>query len=550
MSFLRALYELPHKVRNFLSPNNKKRRREEATENIEVESLPYSKRHATTRFVVEEPPKQGLSTLQSHALQDTNVNHITASVTPVAIPKTSFTWGQFAPHSTRRHNKNNTHSGAMQKKSLLAHIQVGEDAKGLEIYKAGVEAHQILEAQRYHASELPPRAFPKAQNGPAAACAGAVNDGFKSQEATAAKKTQQVDKFQEILSQYTSEFRSTFNARGVPSSLESLHHWVGDGETGGAREAKLASEKYSQRLEALKSRMELAKKAAEESKISLQREKKTELELKELEDNMSRMKALRLGKPEQEEVRVALPVLTEEDYQEYQRLTKQPERTILADHTLSNIEIKGHDMATLGPSTWLNDEIINVCMSMLQERDKRHREALKRSPTCHFFNSFFLNKLYKDSGKYNYNDVRRWTLPVRLKNAGQPFTSILDCDRIIIPGNQGNMHWVCAVIDIKNHKFIMYDSLGGNDHACLENLARYLVDEYKNKRQEDREDIMDWPREFPKDIPMQKNCVDCGMFTILFADYASQCAVMDFSQANIQDFRVRTVRDIMRLKMD
>lgn len=117
-------------------------------------------------------------------------------------------------------------------------------------------------------------------------------------------------------------------------------------------------------------------------------------------------------------------------------------------------------MATLGPSTWLNDEIINVCMSMLQERDKRHREALKGSPTCHFFNSFFLNKLYKDSGKYNYNDVRRWTLPVRLKNAGQPFTSILDCDRIIIPGNQGNMHWVCAVIDIKNHKFIMYDSLG------------------------------------------------------------------------------------------
>ncbi len=101
-----------------------------------------------------------------------------------------------------------------------------------------------------------------------------------------------------------------------------------------------------------------------------------------------------------------------------------------------------------------------------------------------------------------------------------------------------------------------------------------------------REDILDWPREFPKNIPMQKNCVDCGMFTILFADYAvrffflrnvfffapaafarfstnlkltilflcyilqSQDAVMDFSQANIQDFRVRTVRDIMRSEMD
>jgi hypothetical protein len=281
MSFLRALYELPHKVRSFLSPNNKKRSREEATENIEVESFPNSKRHATTRFV-EEPPKQGLFTLQSHALLATNVNHNTTSITPVAIPKTSFTWGHFAPHSTYRHNNNNNkRRGAMQKKSLLAPMQVEEDAKGLEIYKAGVEAHRILEAQRHRAFELPPRAFP---NDPAAATAGAINDGFKSQQAAAAKKSQQVDKFQEILSQYTSELRSTFNAKGVPSSLENLQHDFRDADTdgGGVREAKLASEKYSQRLEALKSRMEIAKKAAEESKISLQREKKTELELKEV----------------------------------------------------------------------------------------------------------------------------------------------------------------------------------------------------------------------------------------------------------------------------
>ena len=136
------------------------------------------------------------------------------------------------------------------------------------------------------------------------------------------------------------------------------------------------------------------------------------------------------------------------------------EKLILAEHAGSNIEIKGHDMATLGPSNWLNDEIINVCMGMLQERDRKHREEKKGSPTCHFFNSFFLNKLYKDSGKYNYAEVQRWTRPIRLKNAGQPFASILECDRIIIPANQGNMHWVCAVIDIKNQKFIMYDSLG------------------------------------------------------------------------------------------
>lgn len=117
-------------------------------------------------------------------------------------------------------------------------------------------------------------------------------------------------------------------------------------------------------------------------------------------------------------------------------------------------------MATLAPTTWLNDEVINVCMSMLQERDKRYREEKKGTPTCHFFNSFFLNKLYKDAKTYNYSEVQRWTRPPKLKRAGQPSTSILDCDRIIIPANQGNLHWVCAVIDLKNEKFIMYDSLG------------------------------------------------------------------------------------------
>jgi len=92
--------------------------------------------------------------------------------------------------------------------------------------------------------------------------------------------------------------------------------------------------------------------------------------------------------------------------------------------------------------------------SLLQDGD---------GPRCHFFNSFFLNKLYQDAKVYNYNEVRRWSLPIRLKSAGQLCESILDCDRIIIPMNQGNMHWVCAVIDLQNKKLIYYDSLAVSD---------------------------------------------------------------------------------------
>ena len=106
--------------------------------------------------------------------------------------------------------------------------------------------------------------------------------------------------------------------------------------------------------------------------------------------------------------------------------------------------------------------------------------------------------------------VRRWTMPKRLAVSGQASESILDVDRIVVPVHQG-MHWVCAVIDLQQRKFIYYDSLKvassarggvclkqlatvpdlcacsalelqGEDHVCLEQLAHYLRDEYKNKR--------------------------------------------------------------------
>lgn len=141
---------------------------------------------------------------------------------------------------------------------------------------------------------------------------------------------------------------------------------------------------------------------------------------------------------------------------------------------------------------------------------------------CHFFNSFFLSKLYKDEGIYKYDNVRRWTTPNKLKNGGQLSTSILDCDRIIVPVNQSNTHWTCAVIDLNDKKLIYYDSLvvsvlqialcivkmhdgacrasllrgylllfithcwkQNEDHKCLENLAQYIKDEYKNKQNKD-----------------------------------------------------------------
>lgn len=173
---------------------------------------------------------------------------------------------------------------------------------------------------------------------------------------------------------------------------------------------------------------------------------------------------------------------------------------VLVKHAQSNIEIRRQDMAKLATLAWLNDEIINVYMAMLLERDVRLRKLVSTpvrtrpccrsplvirllpglqdapaGPKCHFFNTFFAKKLYGE-GAYDYNSVRRWTMPSRLSKAGQPFSCILDCDRIIIPVHQG-IHWVCAVIDLQQRKFVLYDSMlvSEGDKPSARSLVPCLV---------------------------------------------------------------------------
>ena len=53
-----------------------------------------------------------------------------------------------------------------------------------------------------------------------------------------------------------------------------------------------------------------------------------------------------------------------------------------------------------------------------QDRDAERRKE-GQGPKCHFYNSFFLNKLYKDAHDYNYGNVRRWTMPKKLRSQNQ-----------------------------------------------------------------------------------------------------------------------------------
>eukprot|EP00891_Asterochloris_glomerata_P005549 jgi/Astpho2/5549/e_gw1.00079.275.1_t len=202
--------------------------------------------------------------------------------------------------------------------------------------------------------------------------------------------------------------------------------------------------------------------------------------------------------------------------------------------------IRRRDIKCMQASSWLNDEVINLCVALLQERNKARREA-GIGPDCYFHNTFFVNKLFTALNKYDYKSVRRWTAPKRLKRTfpGE-FDSILELDRIIIPVHLG-IHWVCAVISLQDSQIWWYDSLGVSGvHA--EALKQYVHDEYEDKLQRDV-DTSDWEVIVP-DVPQQLNGHDCGVFTLMFAEYSSRDVAFNFQQKHMQSFRAKIVADI------
>ncbi|XP_075516303.1 ubiquitin-like-specific protease ESD4 isoform X1 [Primulina tabacum] len=193
---------------------------------------------------------------------------------------------------------------------------------------------------------------------------------------------------------------------------------------------------------------------------------------------------------------------------------------VLVSHETSNIDITGEKFQCLRPGGWLNDEVINLYVELLKEREKRETQKFLK---CHFFNSFFYKKLIAGGG-YNFQSVRRWTT---IKKLGY---SLLDCDKIFVPIHKTN-HWCLAVINKKDEKFQYLDSLKGGDNKVIKMLARYYVDEVKDKSGEDI-DVSSWEEEFVEDLPEQENGYDCGMFMLKYVDFYSRDIGLCFSQVS------------------
>lgn len=229
--------------------------------------------------------------------------------------------------------------------------------------------------------------------------------------------------------------------------------------------------------------------------------------------------------------------LTKEEVAEVKRALESNRRRVLVTHQTSNIQITGEILQCLRPGAWLNDEVINLYLELLKERENREPQKFLK---CHFFNTFFYKKLMSGRSGYDYKSVKRWTSQRKLGYG------LIDCDKIFVPIHK-EIHWCLAIINKKEEKFQYLDSLGGMDTNVLKVLARYFVDEVKDKNGRDI-NVSSWKQEFVEDLPEQENGFDCGMFMIKYADFYSRGLGLCFNQEHMPYFRQRTAKEILRLK--
>lgn len=203
-------------------------------------------------------------------------------------------------------------------------------------------------------------------------------------------------------------------------------------------------------------------------------------------------------------------------------LESHPAKTLVDAY---NIAITRKDLDTLRGLNWLNDEVINFYMQMIVERSRDNDNW----PTVYATNTFFYPKLMQSG----HGALKRWTRKV----------DIFAHDLMLIPVHLG-MHWCLATVDLKKKAVYYYDSMGGDNHKCLQALLKYLEDEHMDKKKATL-DTSNYEALVVKDIPQQMNGSDCGMFACKFAEYLSRNAAITFSQEDMPYFRRRMIYEIV-----
>ena len=120
------------------------------------------------------------------------------------------------------------------------------------------------------------------------------------------------------------------------------------------------------------------------------------------------------------------------------------------------------------------------------------------------------------------------------------------CEMFFIPMHIIDDHWVLIVLRIPEKKIVYYDSLAFDGTQYLQRVKEWLGECAMALNVPDFS-IDDWASEdLRATVPQQPNNTDCGVYTLMFADYLSDKLDLTFSQDAINFFRIKIAADIIR----
>lgn len=213
-----------------------------------------------------------------------------------------------------------------------------------------------------------------------------------------------------------------------------------------------------------------------------------------------------------------------------------------------SIPLKWRSFARLFPGNWLDDEIINFYVGMLQERDDELRSLDHLRPS-HYFSTFFMSKMKEGSTfEYGFGQVKKWS---------KKFNSFA-LSKVFVPINIDNSHWVLLIIFMQERVVRYFDSLGDDAETNEYLLAakEWLKREYTDKKETHHLDAMDFEKDWTfintgtESTPQQTNGCDCGMFVAMFIDfYSDSLPLTIITQQLMPMFREKVAVSIMNGKI-
>jgi Ulp1 family protease len=148
---------------------------------------------------------------------------------------------------------------------------------------------------------------------------------------------------------------------------------------------------------------------------------------------------------------------------------------------------------------------------MVSNNDKLLSSAEPSRKRSRIFNTFFYTKLISASGSYSYEAVAGWTRTL----------DIFELDKILIPINVDNRHWIVVKVSMTKKLIQLYDPMGGHNsdpEPYFHQILRFLSDEHLDKKGGAvLPEFSSW-RLVLQDtqLPMQPNAYDCGVFVSAF----------------------------------